>query len=115
MGIDAEEANPAPHDAEPWKRLRAYDFALHANPARGKREFELEGGSLGQSAAGVEKGTGPAQVIDVPHEGGLGLGWPEEGGPQSYPDYSREVLTRHDPEIFDRIDAKWGEIIRRSG
>jgi 4-hydroxy-3-polyprenylbenzoate decarboxylase len=32
---------------------------------------------------------------------------PEEGGPEIYSEYSRHVLTRHDPEIFERIDAKW--------
>jgi 4-hydroxy-3-polyprenylbenzoate decarboxylase len=40
--------------------------------------------------------------------------WPEEGGPKTYPEYSRDVLLRHDPEIFDRIDAKWGDRIRDS-
>ncbi len=39
--------------------------------------------------------------------------WPEEGGPETYPGYSREVLADHDPEIFARIDAKWGEAIAR--
>lgn len=38
---------------------------------------------------------------------------PEEGGPENFPEYSRQVLTRHDPEIFERIDAKWAEIIAR--
>jgi len=38
---------------------------------------------------------------------------PEEGGPKNFPEYSRHVLTRHDPEIFERIDAKWAEIIAR--
>jgi 3-polyprenyl-4-hydroxybenzoate decarboxylase len=39
--------------------------------------------------------------------------WPEEGGPEKYPGYSREVLADHDPDIFARIDAKWGEAIAR--
>ena len=39
--------------------------------------------------------------------------WPEEGGPEKYPEYSRETLARHDPDIFERIDAKWGEAINR--
>jgi 4-hydroxy-3-polyprenylbenzoate decarboxylase len=33
--------------------------------------------------------------------------WPEEGGPENYPAYSRQVLEQHAPELFDRIDAKW--------
>jgi 4-hydroxy-3-polyprenylbenzoate decarboxylase len=36
---------------------------------------------------------------------------PEEGGPEKYPDYSRQVLADFDPEIFDRIDAKWARKI----
>lgn len=39
--------------------------------------------------------------------------WPEEGGPEVYTEYSRHVLTRHDPNIFDRIDQKWSKIIAR--
>jgi 4-hydroxy-3-polyprenylbenzoate decarboxylase len=37
--------------------------------------------------------------------------WPEEGGPEKYPAYSREVLEAHAPELFAKIDAKWGEQI----
>ena len=34
--------------------------------------------------------------------------WPEEGGPQTYPAYSRQLLEQHAPGIFERVDAKWG-------
>jgi 3-polyprenyl-4-hydroxybenzoate decarboxylase len=34
--------------------------------------------------------------------------WPEEGGPKTYPAYSRQVLEQHAPDIFERIAAKWG-------
>jgi 4-hydroxy-3-polyprenylbenzoate decarboxylase len=37
--------------------------------------------------------------------------WPEEGGPEVFPAFSRQVLEEHAPDIFDRIDAKWGAII----
>jgi len=37
--------------------------------------------------------------------------WPEEGGPETFPAFSRQVLEEHAPGIFDRIDAKWGAII----
>lgn len=37
--------------------------------------------------------------------------WPEEGGPEKFPDYSRAVLENHAPEIFSEIDAKWGNKI----
>jgi 4-hydroxy-3-polyprenylbenzoate decarboxylase len=33
--------------------------------------------------------------------------WPEEGGPQTYPAYSRQLLAEHSPDIFDRVDGKW--------
>jgi 4-hydroxy-3-polyprenylbenzoate decarboxylase len=39
--------------------------------------------------------------------------WPEEGGPKVYPEYSRDVLANYDPEIFERIDSKWADVIAR--
>jgi 4-hydroxy-3-polyprenylbenzoate decarboxylase len=39
--------------------------------------------------------------------------WPEEGGPKRYPDYSRDVLSRFDPELFERVDAKWADLVAR--
>jgi 4-hydroxy-3-polyprenylbenzoate decarboxylase len=33
--------------------------------------------------------------------------WPEEGGPKTYPAFSRQILEEHAPGIFDRVDAKW--------
>jgi 4-hydroxy-3-polyprenylbenzoate decarboxylase len=37
--------------------------------------------------------------------------WPEEGGPENFPGYSRQVLEKHAPELFAEIDAKWGKRI----
>jgi 4-hydroxy-3-polyprenylbenzoate decarboxylase len=37
--------------------------------------------------------------------------WPEEGGPEKFPGYSRQVLEEHAPELFAEIDAKWGKRI----
>jgi len=37
--------------------------------------------------------------------------WPEEGGPSHFPDYSRQVLEKHSPDLFSAVDAKWGEQI----
>jgi UbiD family decarboxylase len=34
--------------------------------------------------------------------------WPEEGGPQHFPDYSRQVLEQYAPDLFSAVDAKWG-------
>jgi UbiD family decarboxylase len=39
--------------------------------------------------------------------------WPEEGGPDKFPEYSRQILEREAPDIFARIDDKWGEAITR--
>jgi 4-hydroxy-3-polyprenylbenzoate decarboxylase len=39
--------------------------------------------------------------------------WPEEGGPEKYPDYSRDILAEQMPEIFAEIDAKWGATINQ--
>lgn len=34
--------------------------------------------------------------------------WPEEGGPQHFPDYSRQVLEQYAPDLFSAVDVKWG-------
>jgi len=39
--------------------------------------------------------------------------WPEEGGPEEFPGYSRQVLEQQHPEIFTEIDAKWGTAINQ--
>jgi 4-hydroxy-3-polyprenylbenzoate decarboxylase len=39
--------------------------------------------------------------------------WPEEGGPEKFPDYSRAVLRKHAPDLFGEIDAKWAKNIDR--
>ena len=39
--------------------------------------------------------------------------WPEEGGPEKFPRYSRDVLSQQQPEIFAEIDAKWGAVINQ--
>jgi 4-hydroxy-3-polyprenylbenzoate decarboxylase len=38
--------------------------------------------------------------------------WPEEGGPEVFPELNRALLERLAPESFARADAKWGELIR---
>ncbi len=39
--------------------------------------------------------------------------WPQEGGPAKFPEYSRAILERHAPDIFARVDAKWGDAFAR--
>lgn len=33
--------------------------------------------------------------------------WPEEGGPQNFPEFSRDVLEKHSPHIFAAVDERW--------
>ncbi|MGI9330717.1 MAG: UbiD family decarboxylase domain-containing protein [Gammaproteobacteria bacterium] len=37
--------------------------------------------------------------------------WPEEGGPASYPPTNLSLLEAGAPEAFERVDAKWADII----
>ncbi len=39
--------------------------------------------------------------------------WPEEGGPSVYPERNRTLLQRGAPGVFERVDAKYGDLIRR--
>ena len=34
--------------------------------------------------------------------------WPEEGGPEQFPNYSRQVLEQYAPDLFNVVDQKWG-------
>ena len=38
---------------------------------------------------------------------------PAEGGPEKFPDYSRAVLEKHSPDLFEEVDARFGAIINR--
>lgn len=38
--------------------------------------------------------------------------WPEEGGPEVFPELNRALLERLAPESFALADGKWGELIR---
>ena len=38
--------------------------------------------------------------------------WPQEGGPQVYPGLNRTLLTEGAPEVFDVVEAKWGDQIK---
>lgn len=38
--------------------------------------------------------------------------WPEEGGPEVYPERNRTLLEQGAPGVFDRVDAKWGDLIK---
>ena len=40
--------------------------------------------------------------------------WPEEGGPQVYPERNRTLLLNSMPDVFKRVDEKFGDLIRRT-
>ena len=39
--------------------------------------------------------------------------WPEEGGPDVYPRRNRKLLEELAPESFERVDAKWNDVLTR--
>jgi 4-hydroxy-3-polyprenylbenzoate decarboxylase len=41
--------------------------------------------------------------------------WPEEGGPEVYPELNRTLLKRGAPDAFAQVDAKWGDLIKGYG
>ncbi|MBT8422775.1 MAG: UbiD family decarboxylase [Gammaproteobacteria bacterium] len=41
--------------------------------------------------------------------------WPEEGGPEEYPELNRALLEEQAPESFDRVEDKWGDVIATWG
>lgn len=53
------------------------------------------------------RGLSSKAVIDATRQ------WPAEGGPAEYPQYSRQVLAEHAPEVFAQVDAKWRDLINR--
>ncbi len=38
--------------------------------------------------------------------------WPEEGGPEIYPERNRVLLEQGAPEAFDSVDAEFGDLLR---
>jgi 4-hydroxy-3-polyprenylbenzoate decarboxylase len=41
--------------------------------------------------------------------------WPEEGGPDVYPELNRTLLERGAPDALAQVDAKWGGLIKGYG
>ena len=39
--------------------------------------------------------------------------WPEEGGPEVYPKLNRTLLEELAPDSFERVEAKWGDLLKR--
>jgi len=38
--------------------------------------------------------------------------WPDEGGPDVYPELNRTLLEKHDPDLMDRIEQNWPDYIQ---
>jgi 4-hydroxy-3-polyprenylbenzoate decarboxylase len=55
----------------------------------------------------IERGRSSKIVIDATRK------WPEEGGPERYAELNRTLLEELAPDSFAKVDAKWGEIIKR--
>jgi 4-hydroxy-3-polyprenylbenzoate decarboxylase len=92
-------------DVDVWKPadlFMAFATRWQASPASHIFE-DMETMPLEPSAP--QRGRTSKIVIDATRQ------WPEEGGPENYPPFSRDVLTDHDPEIFAKIDARFGSII----
>jgi 3-polyprenyl-4-hydroxybenzoate decarboxylase len=39
--------------------------------------------------------------------------WPEEGGPEKFPELNRTLLEELAPESFELVAQKWGDVITR--
>ncbi len=55
----------------------------------------------------VERYKSSKIVIDATRQ------WPEEGGPETFPELNRTLLEELAPESFERAEAKWGDVITR--
>ena len=55
----------------------------------------------------IERGRSSKIVIDATRQ------WPEEGGPEVYAELNRTLLEELAPDSFAKVDAKWGEIVKR--
>ena len=87
------------------------DEVLHTVGARWQPQpateiVEQSGGMSGDPSA-VTRGKGSRIVIDATRQ------WPEEGGPEDYAKMNRECLVEAIPDIFERIDAKWSDTLKR--
>lgn len=76
-------------------------------PATSTEIFEGRGMPLDPSSG--ERGKSSKLVIDATRQ------WPEEGGPDSFPELNRTLLEELAPNAFDRTLSKWGDVINQWG
>jgi 4-hydroxy-3-polyprenylbenzoate decarboxylase len=78
-------------------------IASRYTPATATAIFEGRGMPLDPSSADRSKSS--KLVIDATRQ------WPEEGGPEVYPELNRELLETLAPDAFDVAMANWGDVI----
>lgn len=76
-------------------------------PATSTEVFEGRGMPLDPSSG--DRGKSSKLVIDATRQ------WPEEGGPEVYPELNRTLLEELAPDAFDRTYSKWGDVISQWG
>jgi 4-hydroxy-3-polyprenylbenzoate decarboxylase len=88
-------------DVDLWKDADLFmAFATRWQPYPATHIFE-DLPTLNLEPSAPIRGRSAKVVIDATRQ------WPEEGGPETYPAYSRQVLEQYAPELFGRVDAKW--------
>lgn len=92
--LDAQQVNTALGSRwQPQSATYIFDFG------------EARGMPLDPST--TERGRSSKIVIDATRQ------WPEEGGPEDYAELNRTLLEELAPESFAKVDAQWGEVIKR--
>ena len=78
-------------------------------PATATAIFDGRGMPLDPSSAGSDRYASSKLVIDATRQ------WPDEGGPDMYPELNRTLLEQLAPEAFDVAMGNWGELINGWG
>jgi 4-hydroxy-3-polyprenylbenzoate decarboxylase len=78
-------------------------------PATATEIFSGRGMPLDPSSNAADRYASSKLVIDATRQ------WPEEGGPEKYPELNRTLLEQMAPDAFDTAMANWGEVINGWG
>jgi len=78
-------------------------------PATATAIFDGRGMPLDPSSAGSDRYASSKLVIDATRQ------WPDEGGPDLYPELNRTLLEQLAPEAFDVAMGNWGDMINSWG
>jgi UbiD family decarboxylase len=74
-------------------------------PANATHIYESMNG-LPLDPSAVRRGRTSKIAIDATRQ------WPEEGGPQTFPPLNRTLLESGAPDVFEKVDERWGELVR---